>query len=99
MDTVEVTLHLDRSLAERLRDPGKRARYEAFLELVANATSQAGIKEAVHLLTARPEIRQHLLKQEFDDIRRRAETGGLTEEEVEIELIARKRERCAARRR
>jgi hypothetical protein len=44
MDTVEVTLRLDRSLAERLRDPGERARYEAFLELVANATSQTGVK-------------------------------------------------------
>jgi hypothetical protein len=52
MDTVEVTLHLDRSLAERLRDPGERARYEAFLQLVSNATSQADIREAARLLTA-----------------------------------------------
>ena len=77
MDTVEVTLRLNRSLAERLRDPGERARYEAFLELVANATSQAGVKEAVRLLTATPEIRQRRLKGEFEDIRRRAEATGL----------------------
>jgi hypothetical protein len=99
MDTVEVTLRLDRSLAERLRDPGERARYEAFLELVANATSQAGLKEAVQLLAATPEIRQRRLKREFDDIRRRAEAAGVTGGEVEDELAARKRERRAARRR
>jgi hypothetical protein len=99
MDTVEVTLRLDRSLAERLRDPGERARYEAFLELVANATSQAVVKEAVQLLTATPEIRQRRLKREFDDIRRRAEAAGVTGGEVEDELAARKRERRAARRR
>jgi hypothetical protein len=62
MDTVEVTLRLDRPLAERLRDPGERARYEAFLELVANAASQADVKEAVRLLTATPGIRQRRLK-------------------------------------
>jgi hypothetical protein len=99
MDTVEVTLRLDRSLAERLRDPGERARYEAFLELVANAASQADVKEAVQLLTATPEIRQRRLKRAFDDIRRRAEAAGLTAEEVEQELTARKRERRAAHRR
>ena len=99
MDTVEVTLRLDRSLAERLRDPGERARYEAFLELVANAASQADIKEAVQLLTATPGTRQRRLKRVFDDIRRRAEAAGLTAEEVEHELTARKRERRAARRR
>jgi hypothetical protein len=99
MDTVEVTLRLDRSLAERLRHPGERARLEAFLELVANATSQAGVKEAVQSLTATPEIRQRRLKREFDDIRRRAAAAGLTVEEVEDELNARKRERGAARRR
>jgi hypothetical protein len=99
MDTVEVTLRLDRSLAERLRDPGERARYEAFLELVANATSRTGVKEAVQLLTATPEIRQRRLKREFDDIRRRAEAAGVTGGEVKDELAARKRERRAARRR
>ena len=98
MDTVEVTLRLNRSLAERLRDPGERARYEAFLELVANVTSRAGVKEAVQLLTATPEIRQRRLKREFDDIRRRAEAAGLTVEEVEAELAARKREQRAAHR-
>lgn len=97
MDTVEVTLRMDRSLAERLRDPGERARYEAFLELVANATSQTDVKEAVQLLTATPEIRQRRLKREFDGIRRRAEAAGFTAEEVEDELVARKREQRAAR--
>lgn len=99
MDTVEVTLRLDRSLAERLRDPGERGRYEAFLELVANATRRAGVKEAVQLLTATPEIRQRRLKREFDDIRRRAEAAGVTGEVVEDELVARKQERRAACRR
>ena len=40
METVEVTLRLDPSLAERLRDPGERARYEAFFELVSNAPTR-----------------------------------------------------------
>jgi hypothetical protein len=52
MDTVEAMLRLDRSVAERLRDPAERARYEAFLELVSNAATQADVKEAVQLLTA-----------------------------------------------
>ncbi len=98
MDTVEVTLRLDRSLAERLRDPGERARYEAFLELVSNAASQSDVKEAVQLLTAAPRIRQRRLKRAFDDIQRRAEAANLTAEEVEPELTAWKRERAARRR-
>jgi len=99
IDTVEVTLRLYRSVAERSRDPAERARYEAFLELVSNAATQADIKEAVQLLTAIPAIRQRRLKRAFDDIRRRAEAAGLTAEEVEHELTARKRERRTARRR
>lgn len=98
MDTVEVTLRLGRSVAERLHDPGERARYEAFLELVANAATQADVKEAVRLLTAAPKIRQRLLKRVFEDMRRRAEAASLTAEEVEHELAAQKRERHAARR-
>jgi len=99
MDTVEVTLRLDRSLAERLRNPEERARYEAFLELVSNMPSQAEIREAIRLLTTTPMIRQRRLKRAFDDIRRRAEAVNLTAEEVEHELTALKRERRAARRR
>jgi hypothetical protein len=98
MDTVEVTLRLERSVAERLRDPGERARYEAFLELVSHAATQTDVEEAVRLLTAAPGIRQRRLKRAFEDIGRRVEAAGLTAEEVEHELIARKRERRAARR-
>ena len=99
MDTVEVTLRLDRSLAERLRDPAERARYVAFLGLVSNATTQADVKEAVQLLTAAPRIRRWRLKRAFDDLRQRAEAAELTPEEVEHELAARKQEQCATRRR
>jgi hypothetical protein len=99
MDTVEVTLRLDRSVAERLRDPAERARYEAFLELVSNAATQADVKAAVQLLTAAPRVRQRRLKRTFDDLRQRAEAAGVTAEEVEHELAAWKRERSAARRR
>jgi hypothetical protein len=99
MDTVEVTLRLDRSLAERLRNPEERARYEAFLELVSNIPSQAEIREAIRLLTTTPTTRQRRLKRAFDDIRRRAEAANLNAEEVEHELTALKRERRAARRR
>jgi hypothetical protein len=99
MDTIEVTLRLERSVAERLRDPGERARYEAFLELISHAATQADVKKAVRLLTATPKIRQRRLKRAFDDIRQQAEAAGLTTEEVEHELTAQKRERRAARRR
>jgi hypothetical protein len=99
MDTVEVTLRLDRSVAERLRDPAERARYEAFLELVSNAATQADVKEAVQLLTAAARVRQWRLKRAFDDLRQCAAAAGLTPEDVEHELAARKRERRAARRR
>jgi transcription elongation GreA/GreB family factor len=97
MDTVEVTLRLDRSLAERLRDPGERARYEAFLQIVSNAASQADIREAARLLTATPKDRQRRLKRAFEEIRRRVEAADVTAEEIEHELTAYKRERCAAR--
>jgi hypothetical protein len=97
MDTVEVTLRLDRSLAHRLRHPAERARYEAFLGLVPDAATQADVKEADQLLTAAPRIRQRRLKRAFDDLRQRAEAAGLTPEEVEHELAARKREWCATR--
>jgi hypothetical protein len=89
---------LERSVAERLRDSGECARYEAFLDLVSNAAAQADVKEAVRLLTAAPKIRQRRLKPAFEDMRRRAEAAGLTAEEVEHELAAQKRERRAARR-
>lgn len=98
MDTVEVTLRLDRSVAERLRDPAERARYEAFLALVSDAATQADIEEAVHLLTAAPRGRQRRLKRVFDDLGQRAEAAGLTAEELEQELTARKQERRDARR-
>lgn len=58
MDTVEVTLNLERPIAERLRDPAERARYEAFLGLVARATDEADIAEAVALLAWSPQMRQ-----------------------------------------
>ncbi|MBV8574410.1 MAG: hypothetical protein JOZ58_05135 [Acetobacteraceae bacterium] len=99
MDTVDVTLRLDRSLAERLRDPAERARYEAVLGPVSNAATQAEVKEAVQLLTAAPRIRQRRLKRAFDDLRRRAEAAELSPKEVEQELAARKQERCATRHR
>ena len=98
MDTVEVTLHLDRSLAERLRDPGERARYEAFLQLVSNGASPADVREAARLLTATPRDRQRRLKRAFDETSRHAEAADVTAEEVEQELTAYKRERCADRR-
>jgi hypothetical protein len=99
MDTVEAMLRLDRSVAERLRDPAERARYEAFLELVSNAATQADVKEAVQLLTAGPRVRQRRLKRAFGELREQAEAAGLTAHEVEHELTAQKRKRRAARRR
>jgi hypothetical protein len=98
MDPVEVTLRLDRSLAERLRDPAERARYEGFLGLASDAATQADVNEAAQLLSAAPRVRQRRLKRAFDELRQRAEAAGLIPEEGEHELTARKRERRAARR-
>jgi hypothetical protein len=99
MDTVDVTLRLDRSVAQRLRDPAECARYEAFLGLVANAASQAEIEDAIQLLKAPPQERQRRVKGTFDDMRQAAAEAGLTSEDVERELAEWKRERAGARRR
>ncbi len=99
MDTAEVTLRLDRALAERLHDPIERARFEAFLDLVSAAESEAQIKEAIRLLTASPEVRQRRIKQAFASLRRRATAAGLAAEEVDQELAAWKGGRAVARRR
>ncbi len=95
MDTVEVTLHLERPIADRLRDPAERARYEAFLGLVARASSEADIAEAVALFAGSPQVRQRRLKAAFEDSRRAATEADLTAEDVEQELAAWKRERAA----
>jgi hypothetical protein len=99
MDTVEVTLRLDRSVAQRLRDPAERARYEAFLGLVANAASRAEVEEAIRLLKASPQARQRRLKKAFDDMRQAASESGVAPEDVERDLAAWQRERTAARHR
>lgn len=96
METEEVTLRLDRPVADRLRaDPAERARYEAFLGLVAAARTRADIDEAVTLFTACPTERQRLLAEAFEEMRRAAAQAGIAPEEVEAELAAWKRERSA----
>jgi hypothetical protein len=95
MDTVEVALHLDRPIAERLRDPAERARYEAFLGLVARAASEADIAEAVALFAGSPQMRQRRLKAAFEESRKAATEAGLTAEDVEQELAVWKRGRSA----
>jgi hypothetical protein len=96
MDTAEVTLRLDRPTADRLRaDPAERARYEAFLRLVAAAETKADIEAAVALFTAPPGGRQRMLLGAFEDMRRAAAKAGLMSEEVEAGLAAWKRERSA----
>ncbi len=97
MDTVEVTLHLERPVAERLRDPAERTRYEAFLGLVARAANEADIAAAIGLFAGSPEERQQRLKAVFEDSRGTAAQAGLTAEDVEQELAAWKRERQARR--
>ncbi|HUB44106.1 MAG TPA: hypothetical protein VMB73_03895 [Acetobacteraceae bacterium] len=92
MDTVEVTFHLEKPVAERLRDPGELARYEAFLGLVANATTEAEVADAVALFAGSPGMRQRNLMAAFADARRVAAEAGLTAEEVDEELEAWKRE-------
>lgn len=95
MDTVEVTLHLERPIAERLRDPAERARYEAFLGLVARAVSEADVANAVALFAGSPGMRQPHLKAAFEESRRIAADAGITAEDVEQELAAWKSERAA----
>jgi hypothetical protein len=91
---VEVTLRLDRPIGDRLRaDPAERARYEAFLRLVAAAETRAEIEAAVSLFTAPPAQRQRMLAGAFEDMRAAAAKAGLSPEEIEAELAAWKRER------
>src|SRR5690242_7922771 len=92
MDTVEVTFHLDRPVAERLRDPGELARYEAFFSLVAEAESEKDIAEAVALFAGPPRVRQHRLKAALAKSRQAAAVAGLRPEDVEQELAAWKSE-------
>jgi hypothetical protein len=94
MNTVEVTLRLDRPVAERLRaDPAERGRYEAFLGLVAAAETRADVEAAAALFTAPLAERQRMLTGAFEDMRQAAARAGITPEEVEAELAAWKRER------
>ncbi|MDO9713154.1 hypothetical protein [Paracraurococcus lichenis] len=96
MDTAEVTLRLDRPIAERLRtDATERARYEAFLGLVATAETPAEIEQAVHLFTAPAAERQRMLAGAFEEIGQAAARAGAAAEEVEAELAMWKRERSA----
>lgn len=97
MDTVEVTLNLERPIAERLRDPAERARYEAFLGLVARAASEAEVAEAVALFAGSPQTRQRHLKAAFEEVRKAAAEAGITADDVEQELAAWKRERAGRR--
>jgi hypothetical protein len=93
MDTVEVTFRLDRPVAERLRDPGELARYEAFLGLLTKAASEQEVADAVALFAGSPATRQRGLKATFAESRRVAAQVGLTTEDVDQELAAWKRER------
>ena len=72
MDTVEVTFHLERPVAERLRDPGDLARYEAFLGLVAKATTEREVAAAVALFARASEMRSRSLKLTFAEARLKA---------------------------
>ena len=66
MATLEVTLRLDQPIADRLRaDPAERARYEAFLGLVATAETRADIETAVALFTA-PAARAGITPEEVE---------------------------------
>ena len=96
MDTAEVTLRLDRPVADRLRaDPTERARYEAFLGLVAAAETPADIEAAVALFTAPAAERSACWPGRSRTCGRPPPGPGLAPEEVEAELAAWKRARSA----
>jgi type VI protein secretion system component VasF len=93
MDTVEITLPVTRAAADRLRrEPAERARLGALVSLATEGLiGPGGIAEA--LAPASPAERQAELRDALTGIQRASAAAGITPEEVEAELAARKRGR------
>lgn len=99
MDIVEITLPVTRSAAERLRQPGERARLGALVSLAAESLiGPDGMTEAMMLGQARPEERRLRTMAALAGVQQAAVEAGLSAGEVEEELAAWKRERADVRR-
>ena len=96
MDTFEITLPVTRAVAERLlREPGERARLGALVSLAAEGLiGPGGVAEALALMRASPGEREAGLRDALAGLQEATAAAGITAEEVEAELAARKRERA-----
>ena len=98
MDTVEITLPVTRSAAERLGLPGERARLGALLSLAAEGLiGPAAVTEALAFRQMPPQERGTRAAAALAEVQQTAVAAGLGAEEVEAELAAWKRERARSR--
>lgn len=98
MDTVEITLPVTRSAAERLGLPGERARLGALLSLAAQGLiGPAGVAQALAFRQVPPQERGVQAAAALAEVQQTAVAAGLSAEEVEAELAAWRRERAQPR--
>jgi len=95
--TIDISVPVTPALAERLRDPERRARLGALLSVVsAPGVTDAEIGEAVRLFRASEPARLEALAETLAEMRGVARDNGLTAEAVEAELMAWRQERSSA---
>ena len=100
LDTIDITLPVTRAAAERLREPSERSRLGALLSMaIASEATPGELAEAARLLAAPDDERRVALQSAFAAMQRASRRAEITPDEIEKELVARKRQRLAAARR
>lgn len=100
LDTIDIALPVTRAAAERLREPSERSRLGALLSMaIASEATPGELGEAARLLAAPGDERRMALQSAFAAMQRASREAEITPDEIEKELVARKRQRLAAARR
>jgi hypothetical protein len=100
LDTIDITLPVTRAAAERLREPSERLRLGALLSMaIASQATPGELAEAARPLGASADERRAALRSAFAAMQRASHEAEITPDEIEKELVARKRQRLAAARR
>ena len=100
LDTIDITLPVTRAAAERLREPSERLRVGALLSMaIASEATPGELAEAARLLAASDDERRVALQSAFVAMQLVSREAEITPDEIEKELVARKRQRLAAARR
>ena len=97
MDTIDTTLPVTRAAAERLREPSERSRLGALLSMAIASEATSG--ELAEALAAPDDERRVALQSALVAMQLASREAELTPDEIEKELVARKRQRLAAARR